>query len=226
MSLLGSAAMLLSFDVAPEAVTEHDAWHTHEHLPERLSIPGFRRGTRWVALSGQPRYCVIYEVATLAVLTSPAYLERLNDPSPWTRKMMPFYRGMSRGLCAVTGSFGGGIGHAALLVRLTPPPEDATRLRRWLIEHALPGLPARPGIGSAHLLERAATPPMTREQRIRGADASPDWALVVTGYDEAALAALADSGLDGTTLGRQGAVAVERALYRLDYSLTDREVGS
>jgi len=41
MALLGNAAMLLSFDVAPDAIDEHDDWHTHEHLPERLSIPGF-----------------------------------------------------------------------------------------------------------------------------------------------------------------------------------------
>ena len=89
MPLLGSAAMLLSFDVAPEAITEHDDWHTHEHLEERLSIPGFLRGTRWVALRGQPRYFVLYEVAELATLTSAAYLERLNNPSTWKSKIMP-----------------------------------------------------------------------------------------------------------------------------------------
>ena len=38
--------MLLLFDVAQDAIPEHDEWHTHEHLPERLSIPGFVRGTR------------------------------------------------------------------------------------------------------------------------------------------------------------------------------------
>ena len=54
MPLLGSAAMLLSFDIAPEAIDEHDRWHTHEHLPERLAIPGFLQGTRWVAIAGEP----------------------------------------------------------------------------------------------------------------------------------------------------------------------------
>ena len=49
MPLLGQAAMLLLFDVIEDAIPEHDEWHTHEHLPERLSIPGFVRGTRWVA---------------------------------------------------------------------------------------------------------------------------------------------------------------------------------
>lgn len=45
MPLLGSAAMLLLFDVTGEAIAEHDVWHTHEHLAERLSLPGFLRGT-------------------------------------------------------------------------------------------------------------------------------------------------------------------------------------
>src|SRR5437870_1603469 len=119
MPLLGQAAMLLLFDVVQDAIPEHDEWHTHEHLPERLSIPGFVRGTRWVVLHGQPRYFVMYEVEELATLTSNAYLERLNNPSPWTSKMMPYYRGMTRGFCSVAGSFGFGIGHAGLMIRLS-----------------------------------------------------------------------------------------------------------
>ncbi len=46
--------MLLSFDVAAEVQVEHDDWHSHEHLPERLSIPGFLRGSRWRALASGP----------------------------------------------------------------------------------------------------------------------------------------------------------------------------
>ena len=46
MAGLPRAAMLLSFDIATETQTEHDDWHSHEHLPERLSIPGFLRGSR------------------------------------------------------------------------------------------------------------------------------------------------------------------------------------
>src|SRR5687768_6259018 len=132
MPLLGSAAMLLLFDVTREAIAEHDEWHTHEHLAERLSIPGFLRGTRWVALRGGPRYFVLYEVTELATLTSAAYLERLNSPSAWTSRMMPHYRGMSRGFCSVSGSFGFGTGHIAVLVRFKPESGSAASLRNWL----------------------------------------------------------------------------------------------
>ena len=83
MPLLGSAAMLLSFDIEAAAIEEHDRWHTHEHLPERLSIPGFRRGTRWISTAGDPRYMVLYEVDSLAGLPSqaeqPDSLDSAND---------------------------------------------------------------------------------------------------------------------------------------------------
>jgi hypothetical protein len=208
--LLGKAAMLLLFDIPREAIPEHDDWHTHEHLPERLSIPGFVRGTRWRALQGSPEYFVMYEVEELAVLTSKAYLERLNNPSPWTSKMMPFYRGMTRGFCSVAGSFGAGLGGLGLLARVKPGER--------LLQDVLPGLPSRPGIGSVHVFEGAATPPMTKEQRIRGADARLGAALLVTGYSREALESLVQTELAGAQL--------EGAIYRLEYSLTAREASA
>lgn len=216
--------MLLSFDVAPDAVSEHDDWHTHEHLPERLSIPGFRRGSRWVATRGQPRYLVLYEVAELATLTSAAYLERLNNPSAWTSKMMPHYRGMSRGLCSVVGSNGLGMGHLTYLVRFKPQAEAAESVRSWLLREVLPKLPAKRGVGSAHLLQGTAAVPMTNEQRIRGADAGVDSALLVMGYDADALSELARDVLGPQHLERRGASAVVDGQYRLDYTLTHAEV--
>ena len=216
--------MLLSFDIVQDAIPEHDEWHTHEHLPERLSIPGFLRGTRWVALQGQPRYLVIYEVEQLATLTSSAYLERLNNPSPWTSKMMPHYRGMTRGFCSVAGSFGLGMGHAGLLIRFKPATETASALRNWLLQDLLPPLPSRPGIGSVHLFEGALTPGMTNEQRLRGADAGVDWALLVTGYSQDALASLEQADLGNAQLDKHGATGILGALYRMDYSIIRREL--
>lgn len=189
MPLLGKAAMLLCFDVVADARPDHDAWHTHEHLPERLAIPGFLRGTRWVATRGQPGYVVLYEVESLATLGSPAYLERLNHPSAWTTRVMPSYRGMTRGFCTVTGSFGYGMGQAGRLLRFKPRAGDEAATRESLLA-MLRALPGQPGMSGAHFLEGAATPAMTTEQRIRGQDAAVDWALFLTAYDAEALAAI------------------------------------
>ena len=224
MPLLGSAAMLLCFDVDPDAVAEHDEWHTHEHLPERLSIPGFLRGTRWVASQGKPRYVVLYEVERLDTLASPAYLERLNHPTPWTQRIMPHYRGMARALCAVRGSRGVGTGHAALVVRFDARAGQAASLAEWLDGDILPGLPARRGLGSAHWLEAALPAKMTNEQRMRGVDAGIDAALLVTGYDDRALAALAQDELSPARLETHGASGIVASLHRLDYTLAAAEI--
>lgn len=226
MPLLGSAAMLLTFDIEPDAVPEHDRWHTQEHLPERLSIPGFLRGTRWEATSGAPRYLVLYEVQSLATLSSPAYLARLNAPSPWTSRMMPHYRGMSRGLCAVRGSFGLGLGGVAALLRCTPAPDAADGLQHWLLADVLPRLAQAPGLGSAHLLQGAQAAEMTREQRIRGADQGVDTAIVLTGYDAEAVAAQADMLQGAGGLADHGAGTVHSARYRTAYSLTSAETAA
>jgi hypothetical protein len=215
--------MLLSFDVEADAIEEHDRWHTHEHLAERLAIPGFHRGTRWIATEGAPRYMVLYEVESLGTLTSEAYLERLNNPTPWTTKMMPRYRGMNRGLCAVLGSFGLGQGGIAVLIRFTPDASRSEALNRWLLEEALRAVPQMPGLGSAHLLQGAQVAPMTNEQRIRGADRGADSALIVTGYDSNAVAACAKELCAAGGLSDRGATELSCATYRWSYSLASAE---
>ena len=224
MPLLGQAAMLLGFDIDAEAITEHDHWHTYEHLPERLSIPGFLRGTRWVATHGAPRYMVLYEVDRLETLTSAAYLERLDHPSPWTRSMMPHYRGMTRGLCRVVCSTGLAVGAHGLLVRFQPAGDAQARLERLLVDEILPPLPQRPGLGSTHLLQSAAAPVMTSEQRIRGADAGVDWALLVTGYEAEALALLERAAGARAAWERHGASGVASARYQAACSLSAQDL--
>ena len=222
MSLLGKAAMLLTFDIEDAAIGEHDDWHTHEHLPERLSIPGFLRGTRWVSVKGSPRYAVIYEVERLETLRSDAYLKRLNNPTPWTSKMMAHYRGMIRGLCSVERSYGLGTGHYSLLVRFKPAADSA--LINWLDDHVLPHLPSRPGLGSVHLLRGALAATMTSEQQIRGVDAEVDWALMATGYDPEAVAELESAELSLRALQTHGCASASLAMYRAAYSLSAADV--
>ena len=168
MALCGNGAMILYYDIAPDAIDDHDDWHTHEHFPERLSIPGFRRASRWVAGDGSPRYLVIYEVSDVPVLSGAPYLDRLNNPTPWTARMMVNFRGMARGFCSVVANSGAGLGRAMLSLRYAAAPGREHELREWLKAKVLPGISSRPGALSACMLEPAARPPMTKEQGIRG----------------------------------------------------------
>jgi hypothetical protein len=205
------AALLLLFDIAGDAIAEHDDWHTREHLPERLSIPGFLRGSRWIAPAGAPRYFVMYEVRELATLASSAYMTRLNNPTPWSASMMKSYIGMRRALCSIVAGFGAGLGSTALLVRFSAEPARRQALHDWLTGEVLPRVVAQPGIAGARLFAAALDADMTREQEIRGRDGALDSALLVTGYDAGVVAALADGMLQARRFVAHGALASEYA---------------
>ncbi|MBV9192064.1 MAG: hypothetical protein JOZ85_16395 [Betaproteobacteria bacterium] len=194
--MLGKAAVTIWCDVAAEIREEFDHWHAHEHMPERLSIPGFRRGSRWVS-ADRGSYFICYELESENTLTSSAYLERLNNPTAWSKKMMPHHRNMVRGLCRVEASSGTALGQVLLTVRSW----NATTLD-------LNALAARKGVVAAHLLRAIAQPPpQTAEQKLRGGDATPDVVALVTGYHEPAVKSAA---VAGATVG----------LYRLAYVLS------
>jgi len=71
--------LLLTMTEPPPAMEEEfNAWYDDEHMAERLAIPGFRSARRWVAdvAPGEGKYLATYELDSLAVLTSAAYLAR------------------------------------------------------------------------------------------------------------------------------------------------------
>ena len=119
----------------------------------------------------------------------------------------------------VLGSFGLGQGGTAALVRFTPEEARAESLHRWLLEEALPAVPHVPGFGSAHLLQGARAAAMTNEQRIRGADSGLDCALILTGYDDSAVAQYAKKLAEDGELRDRGGGELSCATYRLGYSV-------
>jgi hypothetical protein len=226
MSLLGTGALAMWWDVAPHLRAEFEHWHSHEHFPERMSVPGFRRGSRWTDAIGRGEFFVLYELESYEVLTSAPYLERLNSPTPWSLKMMPHHRRMVRSQCRVLETFGGGVARAMATVRISPEAGQAELLHSRLRD-ILPTLPSRAGLSGAHLL-LTQTPDIaaTREQRIRGLDGAADWIVLVSGYDASALLDLTEHELGAAallTVGTQAEVIV--GLYDLSHTLSAEDPG-
>jgi hypothetical protein len=216
MALLGKAAIAMWWDIEPAQRVEFEDWHTHEHFPERLSIPGFLRGSRWRGAGDG--FFVMYELETYETLTSPDYLERLNNPTPWSTKMMPHHRNMIRSQCRVLDSFGGGIAGSLLTVRFSPERGEIDATRRALVE-ALSLVPEEIGLTGGHLL-LTETPQaaQTTEQKIRGGkDAVADWVVVVSAYEAEALERLIAGSLAHLSVSK-------RDVYRLSYVATPRDI--
>jgi hypothetical protein len=219
MALTSDAVMVLYCDVDADPAG-HDDWHTYEHMHERLSIPGFVRGTRWTRTSGSPRYLIVYEVADVDMASSPDYLERLNHPTAWTTSTMARLRGMRRGFCRVVGSAGYGLGRTAISMRFEPADASA---RDWLVAQ-LPRLASWRGMASVQVFEATAAPPMTKEQSIRGRDSQVGCVLLASAYDGEVLRDACERHLPSQLLEDHGLTVLDRGPYELVFTATAAEV--
>ena len=227
MPLLGKAALAMWWDMPASRRSEFEHWHTHEHFPERLGVPGFRRATRWTSADGGQGIFVMYELDGYEVLASPAYLARLNAPTPWSTRLMPDHRNMVRSQCRVLESSGINTARNALTVRLSPASGRDGELRGAIRRMSL-RIPLEAGFAGLHLL-RHETPSIaaTEEQKIRGnADRTADWVLVACGYEADALRDLSEGELSSDSLVEMGAAPdAERGLYAMSCSATPLDVG-
>src|SRR5690606_33492639 len=113
----------------------YDLWHTREHVPERIAVPGMLGARRYVRSAGPlPEYLTVYAMEDTAVLASQPYRNLLAGPTPWSQAMRPAFRGFMRLCCRRAWSGGGGLG-GALMAGVFDEPDAA----------ALPSLPERLG---------------------------------------------------------------------------------
>lgn len=230
MALLGNGAMVFWHDLAPDTDQDYCDWHAHEHIAERVGIPGFLRGRRYGALAGPPAYFIMYEVDDLAVLTSAAYLARLNDPSEWTSRSLGHFRNSNRTLCRRELSFGLGVGKRIATLQCSPRAGQTKALHAWLANECLPDLAALPGLCGAHLLvgDEAASRTETEEKGLRDQpDEVADWVLLIESYEDAALArAVAGSASTGALADRGAAIAADWAVFRLHHCASEQDVAA
>jgi hypothetical protein len=193
-------------------------WQAREHVLERVGTPGFLRQRRYASPDARPRNFTLIETEDLDVLASPAYLERLNTPTEWSRRSSPGLSNMRRSACRITATVGEVDGGSVATVEIVP--QDAAPLRTWIAESALDELVSRPGVYAAHLLE--SDPSVSRiettEKRLRAPDDIIDWAIVVEGLDPASITAAIDVLIGAESLTRHGAQRVAQAqTYRLSF---------
>ncbi len=109
MTLPGSAFLALWNDRA-ETRDDYEAWHSREHIPERLGVPGILAARRYVSGKGPlPPYFTLYPLSDLKVLDSTEYRTIVNRPTEWSLSMRPALTHMYRQGCDTSFSIGAGI---------------------------------------------------------------------------------------------------------------------
>jgi hypothetical protein len=216
-ALLGSAAVLIWNDVAPEGRAQFYEWHDKEHIPERLALPGFRRGRRLRKAGHTPEWLTIYEADDLSALVSQEYLARLNSPTPGTTANLKHFKNTSRAVCRVAHSVGSSTGGYLLAMRVTADSQRSDAMCRYLRESAFPRLMDRNGVLACHLFasDPKASYVNTAESSTRSFDVPP-WVLVceASTVDAAAAAASALNDEEFSRLNLE--VREDFAVYALE----------
>ncbi|CAM5773324.1 hypothetical protein [Bosea minatitlanensis] len=208
MSLAGEGAVAIWHDIAPEGRDEFYAWHGREHMPERVGIPGFLRGRRYVALDAELEFFNLYEALSVETLKSQDYTARVNAPTPWTLSAVRHFRSVARSICRVALSSGPAQGGLIATLRYDVPEGRDREHREALTRRFVPDLLDRPGVAGVHWLvaDAEASGVATAEQEARGvANAVPRRVLLLEGWgDEADFAALAKEALSPAALDAIG----------------------
>jgi hypothetical protein len=206
-ALLGQAAVLIWNDVAHEGREQFYEWHDKEHIPERLKLPGFRRGRRFIRPGHSPEWLTMYEAADLSALVSPQYLERLNAPTPATVSALRQFRNTSRAVCHLVYSVGSSTGGHVLALRLSVDLAQSDAMCRYLCHDAFARAMRLTGVVACHLYgaDMSASYVSTVESSTRKFDV-PAWVLLC----EASTPVAADKARD---------VMLEREFERLGFDV-------
>ncbi|HSS95185.1 MAG TPA: hypothetical protein VLR46_14520 [Candidatus Dormibacteraeota bacterium] len=190
--LLGGGALAIWTNIDPEDEAEFNEWYTRQHLAERVGIEGFLRGRRYVAAAtaagrNESKYFTLYEIERVDTLTSPPYMERLDSPTEWSRRVLPLFRNGNRRAFRVVVSLGAGIGGQAATIGFSPMEGRESKLRRWLQTTAMPAaFDTHRLLTGIHLLESDEATTRAKDQTEEGRTArmaapTADWALMVEG---------------------------------------------
>lgn len=222
----GQALLLGWYDTNPAYQPELDLWHSREHLPERAALPGFLTVERFRSLRDLGRYFLLFRVTNIEVFASDPYLRVLNNPTEWTRKMMPGVLNMNRTLCTVAGRAGGGFGSILHTIKCSPERSVRATFATWLRDEAFPAALASVGVVRVELAiaNPEASRLKTRDQGLRGKpDEVADWVILVEAYSESGLEALGDSApLSCREIEVRGATVTGRESFRLAHLISSR----
>ena len=155
--------LFVASDVEPADEADFNRWYDREHVEERVRIPGFLSGARYVSLEGGRKYLGLYRTESLAVFGSPGYRAAFEKQTPWSVANLDRMRQPIRRVCAVRAVTGFGSGSHAVVLPLAAAADTealaahATRVGSALAEQA--------GFVQSYLLvpDTALSTPLPRE---------------------------------------------------------------
>lgn len=153
--------LFMAFDFSTAHADEFHDWYDLEHIPERLRVPGFLNGERWIADDNPKVHVATYDLEHPGVLSSPAYnAVGGKNQSVWTTRVTGMCGRIMRyeGEQLVPGDAVAAPNAGALLVAsMNIDPAAEADFTAWYNTEHLPQLAAVPGVLSARRYQASDT---------------------------------------------------------------------
>ncbi len=180
MSLFGRGVVAIWHGLKDEGRHGFYEWHNTEHMPERAGIRGFLRGRRYHDRQRPGELFTLYETLDTNVLTSQAYLDRLNAPTPWTVETIRTFTNLSRALAEVVFTRSTGDGAVVRVFKFNVADGDAVSLGDRLIQR-LQAIALADGVVGVHLcatkIDASAIPSAEKKGQVLAQP--PAWTVLI-----------------------------------------------
>src|SRR5882757_8058274 len=178
----GAGFLAIWSDVYSGNLTDYRHWLTREHTTERVTTSGFLAVRVFRAARADiNRFFILYELESPEVLDGPAYMARLNAPTPWSQRIMPLLGNFIRGGGVMATRTGRGEGATIAALRIERLPDNPLALADAII--------ASDGIAAVQIgvtdLARTSVP--TIEKGMRKDEGIFAGLVIIEALDEAAL---------------------------------------
>jgi len=177
-------------DIPKSSEDDFNEWYNQQHVLERVGVPGFQSGRRYRGIDATHRYFAWYETAFAGVMKSTDYVQRLEDPTTWTARVMPGFENMVRTVCTRTVRAGEGVGGAAATLEIN---NNGANISPSIVDAVVEQAFGQRGVVSVEHWQADSKLSVndTTESRMRqGDDKVIDGMLMIQGMDESALAPL------------------------------------
>jgi hypothetical protein len=150
---MAKGTLIAAMKIGRAAADEFHDWYDTEHLPERERVPGFLACHRFIGAADPQVSVATYDLETVGVLKSPAYLAIGGENlSPWSKRVTSRVERLMRfeGDQILPGdqlppAKAGGL----LLNAMNIAPELEAEFNEWYDKEHIPALAAVPGVLAA-----------------------------------------------------------------------------
>ncbi len=105
-------------DIGQDDLSDYRQWITKEHIADRIFSPGFLGARFCTSITDEKSHFFLYATEDKNVFKNPPYLHILNNPSPWTNRIMPKFGPFDRVLGEQLFKLGNGYGAYMMVSRI------------------------------------------------------------------------------------------------------------